>query len=580
VTIALAEIIAEERRKLDLRIAQAEQREIELTKAERWAADPIACLNSGGIRIASKFNELEPARMVTLELYPHQVELLSDWIDLDALTPGMPVRFRNVAAEKSRQDGYTVAFAAAIWWALHFHQVSLGAIHQELGDIDDGGPRSTWKSLFGKVRYIERHYDRGMIGELEPLIFRTHPSKIESPATAAVIYGEGRVDDPFRGMTLDGILVDEAAFVQHGEAVFAAIGEACPQGKALISTVQGDDTIHARIIDSRPKGWRIRRDHWTKHPIYSKGLHVAGEDPDCRLCEGNRQGVAWSAEDPQCHRFPGKPTSPWYDEAVLDKTNAQVARELDIDRAGALTARVYPEFSTETHVVAELSPPMLDGSRLELAWDFGTDVTAVVICEDLPRAFCIHGCVELGQDFGTSATASLVAAAIRDFCVEKLGLRREVLTPQRTRQWHSVGDPSGGHSQTPNALPEFEEYRKVGFDIVAPPHRMTARAETNIRALQRLLLGYPKPLLLSEATAPNLISHFRNNVWPTDSQGQRRIGATTPEDNIHNHSLRALAYLVVSKFPPPDERSQAPALPPGHDPGEMIEGGLRYGMPL
>jgi hypothetical protein len=559
-------------------IIEAERRKIE----ERWgnenyALDPIACLNSGAIKIASKFGPLGQSTPITLELYEHQVEIAQAWIDCDHLAATGELRFRDLADEKSRQMGFTWEEAALIWWTLHFHGCQGGAMHQRLADIDDGGSRSTHKSLFGKVRYIDRHYDHSILPGLEPLVFRTHPSKIESPQTGGVVYGEGQVDDAFRGMTLDYCVMDETAFIEHGELVYASITEACKSGKMLGSTVNGDGTIHARIIDARPKGWTIFRHHWSQHPVYSVGLHVAGEDPKCAMCEGNRQGIHWSAENPQAHRYPGKLTSPWYDEAVLDMTHAQVCRELDIDRAGALAARVYPEFA-DTHIVPALTlPPRL--SAIEIAWDFGTDTTVAVICEDTPAEYLVHGCVELGTDHGTSATASLVAAAIRAFCADALGIDPQFLTPNWTRRWYCVGDPAGGHAATPNSRTEFEEFRKVGFEIQAPPTRLTARAETNIRAVQRLLLGHPKQLLISQATADNFIIHARNNVWPTDAVGNRRIGSTTPYDDVHDHSLRAFAYLVVTKFEPPDEREHQ-----GHDPqddrDEMLVGDLAYGMAL
>jgi hypothetical protein len=562
----LEQIIEEERRKIEERWG-----------TESFALDPIACLNSGAIKIASKFGDLGQATPVTLTLYDHQVELAQAWIDCPPLLSTGALRFRDVADEKSRQMGITWLFASLVWWTLHFHGSVGGAMHQRLADIDDGGERSTLRSLFGKVRYIERRYDKTILPGLEPLVFRTHPSKIESPQTGGVIYGEGQVDDPFRGMTLDYCLLDETAFIEHGEVVYASITEACKSGKALGSTVNGDGTIHARIVDARPKGWKIFRHHWSQHPVYSVGLHVAGERADCAMCEGNRQGIAWNAERPQAHRYPGKATSPWYDEAVLDMTHAQVCRELDIDRAGALAARVYPELA-DVHIAPALTlPPRL--SAIELAWDFGSDTTAVVVCEDTPAAYLVHGVVKLGSNHGTTATASLVAAAIRAFCADVLGLDPEFLTSNWTRRWYCAGDPAGSHAATPNSRPEFEEYRKVGFEIQAPANRLTARAETNIRAVQRLLLGHPKPLLISQATADDFIIDFRNNVWPTDAVGNRRIGSTTPLDDKHNHAMRAFAYLVVTKFAPPDERERQ-----GHDPkedaDELLSGGLTYGMAM
>src|SRR5581483_12159350 len=113
-------------------------------------------------------------------------------------------------------------------------------------------------------------------------------AKVENPANGAVVVGEGQTDNPGRGSTFDFVLGDEFAFVEHGEKVYAALDEACPDGKALFSTVDGDANAHARICDEKPQGWTYLRLHWSTHPVYSQGVHVAGEQPDsCALCAGN-----------------------------------------------------------------------------------------------------------------------------------------------------------------------------------------------------------------------------------------------------------------------------------------------------
>lgn len=576
----LSEIIEQERRALELRWAQEEQRAIELTEAEKWARDPLDWVNAH-VYIASKFSEAgQPAaiRTVKMTLFPDQEETIASWLDLEQLAATGELHFRNMALDKSRQIGETWAFVAVIVWALHYHTVRGLVMSLRDAEVQDQG--WTIDSLFGRAKFIDEHLDRGIAG-LGRFHFKPggkDPATITNLSRGSIVVGECQRDDPGRGKTYDFELVDEAAHIQHGEKVYAALSEACKNGKALASTPYGDGNMHARIVDARPRGWRILRHHWSTHPIYSVGLHVAGEEPECALCEGNRQGVAWNAEDPQAHRYPGKLTSPWYDEAVLDKTDAQVAQELDIDRAGALAARVFPEFSGDVHLAPALAlPPQF--SSLELAWDFGLDCTSVVVCEDTPAEYLVHGCVELGSLLGTSASPSLVAAAIRAFCADVLGLDPQFLSSNWTRRWHCVGDPSGGHPSGPHAQRYFEEYRKVGFEIEAPPQRLVSRAETSILAVQRLLLGHPKPLRVSQETADNFAAHARNNVWPTDAVGNRRIGSTTPLDDQHNHALRAFAYLIVAKFPPPDERERQ-GQAPDYDRDEMLEGGLSYEMAL
>lgn len=579
---SLADVAAAAARELELEYARAEEREVELTEAEKWARDPVGWINAF-VWIASVFSDdgirkkVRPARM---HLFPSQQHTIDAYIDLAHLAATGELVFRNIDAEKSRQIGETWLFAALFTWILHYHPGSIGgALHTNGAEIDDGGERNTIKSLFGKIRYIDRKLDRGRIPGLGRLRFypvsAQGPARVENLSNTAVIYGEGQKDNPFRGFTLDYLLVDEAAFVRHGELVYAAIDDACPDGKALVSTVNGDDNIHARIADEQPEGWTYLRLHWSEHPVYARGLHVASAleidqsgmpirgsvaepgDPDCPLCQGTLAGLEWTARDPRAHRYPGKLTSPWYDKAISGKTDEQVAREYDIDREGALGARVFSEFQTDRHVIAA-GIPFDESLPVELAWDFGLDTTAVVVLQDAPRELRAIGLLEMGDEHGSTATPERVAAALRDY-LAYLGVERRLLTPGWTRRIQGIGDPAGDGRSTQTGISDIQAYSKQGFSIDTPPRYLTAKVETTIASVKRLLLGTPKPLLICGVNAGELGRHFRNNTWPVDPvSGKRRKGATKPEDDVHNHALRALAYYAVRKYPPPVE----------HDPDE------------
>jgi hypothetical protein len=88
---------------------------------------------------------------------------------------------------------------------------------------------------------------------------------------------------------------------------------------------------------------------------------------------------------------------------------------------------------------------------------------------------------------------------------------------------------------------------------------------------------------VSAATAPQFVAHMRNNRWPVDARGRRRPGATKPEDDQHNHMMRAFAYLAVAKFPPPiDPDAHEPSRPAERQRGDsgILDEGIRYGMTL
>lgn len=586
-------------RSVELELAAAEERAVDLTEQEKWARDPIGWINAH-VSIASRFandgTELpgRKLRAVRMRLFPDQVATIEAVIDLPHLQKTGELVWRNTAIEKSRQIGETWLFAALVAWAVHHHPVTGLAMHTKGGKIDDGGERNTVESLFGRVRYIDRRLDRGRLTYLTAALrfrpFSRDPAKIENPSNGAIVVGEGQTDNPGRGSTFDFVLGDEFAFVEHGERVYAALDEACPDGKILFSTVQGDNNAHARICDEKPLGWTYLRLHWSTHPVYSRGLHVAGADAGCAMCAGNCAHVEWNARDPRAHRFPGKLTSPWYDQRVIGKTLEQVAEELDIDREGALAARVYREFSSTVHVV-ETGIAYDEYLPLELAWDYGLDTTSVIFLQDAPAEVRALGIVEVGDLHGTSATPETVAAEIRRFAVDELGVPANLVTKEWTSKWPAVGDPAGHSRSLETNRPLVTAYRRLGFVIGRPSSRLTRSVDTSINSVKRLLLGTPKPLRICGVKADPLARHLRNNTWPTDASGHRRLGATTPLDDEHNHAGRALAYWAVDRYPPIGDHDEQPPRPDDDEPAtpEPLErrrrmrgddAPLGYGAPL
>jgi hypothetical protein len=604
----ISDVVAGGLRELEIVWANEEERELELTATERYARDPIAWIEETPIWVASKFGEGGRVRPVKFRLFPSQRQTIEAWIDLEHLRDTGELRLRNFLSEKSRQIGETWGFAVILTWLLHFHRAQGLAMHRKGAEIDDGGQRSTVKSLFGKIRYIDlrlgssnglpeprRRDQLPGLGRFAHRPFSRDPAKVENLDNGSVLFGEGQIDDPGRGATLDYALVDEAPFVEHGEKVHAALDEACPNGKAYIGTVNGDSNFHARLCDAKPKGYIYLRLHWSDHPIYNRGLHIAGEDPDCLLCIGTRAGLGWNPEEPRAHRYPGRLTSPWYDERVIGKTDEQVANELDIDRERALSGRVYSEFSTDVHVIADGIPydPALE-HKLELAWDFGLDATSVIVCQDAPAEYRVIGILEMGDLFGTSATPELVSDALRAYLVE-LGVDPGRVSPDWTKRIYGVGDPAGAARTLATNRPLVADYHRQGFQITKPPARLSRTVDQSIRAVKRLLLGTPKPLRVCGVKADAFARHMRNNTWPKDINGYRRPGSTTPLDDVHNHAARAFAYLILAKWGAPaeehplegdhwddtDPEQRGPANLERRRSGAMypeLDGGLDFGM--
>lgn len=548
---ALAQIAADARRALELSWAGADQRQVELTQRERYARDPIGWMQSGHLWIASKHTDTGRIRPVRFDPYPDQIRTVEEWIDLERLAHSGELTFAaNLILEKSRQIGETWLFAVIDHWILHHHVATGLFMHQRAAEVAD----REWstKSFFGRIRYIDQRLDRSQLpwlGELSFRPFSSEPAMVVNAKTGSLLYGECQRDDPGRGQTLDYAQVDEAARVQHGEAVHAALDDACPVGKVYLSTPEGEGNMHARLAEEKPMGWVYLRQHWSTHPVYGQGAHLAGHDPDCVMCEGNRQKVAWNSREPRAHRYPGKVTSPWYDQAVIGKTDQQVASELDIDRERSLGGRVYTEFDSAIHVVAAGIAYDPDLGVPELAWDYGLDTTAVVVLQQAVEDVRVIGMLEMGDQHGTEpATPANVAAELRLY-LQELGVPELETKPEFTRLWRAVGDPAGHARSTETGKPWVNQYRRQGFNIQKPPSRLTARQEYGVIAVAQLLVGSPKALRVCGVNADTFARRMRGNRWHTDRLGTvsapRRL-----EDDINNHATSALRYWALATFPP------------------------------
>lgn len=550
----------------ELTLAAQRQETKHLTSRQRYALDPFALLDDGHVRILGVTGQVD-----VFHPYDHQRETLIQWMDLDHLRSTARLNFRNVHIEKSRQMGETWIFAYGCWWALTFHNVQGIVMHREWGFVDDGGEKNTPNSLFGKIRFINRLVDAGAAGFTRPQMTFRGP---QAPGGAAVrvvgrpesyIAGSGQGQDPARGSRLQFAVVDEAAHIPYSERVHQSLGDACPDGKAYNSTPMGSSNAFARIRRERPVGWSFLRFHWSQHPIYGEGQHVAGEDPEtCDLC---RETVAGIRPPTGGHRYPGKLTSPWYERRIADKTDDQVASEYDIDYVGSLSARVFPEWQPEQHVWSgpgKLFDPAL---RVELGWDFGiSDPTSIVICQDASDSFRVVG------EFETNgATPDQVAAGLIEI-LGRLGIAHP-LTREWTRQILAIGDVSGGRKEATSGSTLFADYATHGWAISGQLHLISR----TINAVKRLLRGYPKPLLVDGDECPQFVEHMASLRWPTDTKGDKRPGATEPYHDEHSHMTSAFRYLIAHKFPPPSDDQALP--PPPWEPYDgVVEPGVRPGM--
>jgi hypothetical protein len=553
-----------------LQVATTRQHGAELTARQRYALDPFALLG-GHVRILDEHGEA-----TIFVPYDHQLGTLAGWIDIDHLARTGRLQFSDELIEKSRQMGETWILAYGCLWAITFHSVRGLVQHLRQAKVDDGGERNTTESFFGKVRYLWRNTSWDAAGLSRPRL-RFGPFGGGRDAMIrnddrpdAFIVGSGQSDDPGRGGRYDFYIGDEHAHIERTEKVHEAVSFGCPSGKVYNSTPNGQSNVFYRIRRDRPAGWTIKRYHWSAHPVYGAGAHLAAiqgsprtGDPSCVQCAATLAGLAWPQGG---HRYPGKLTSPWYEAQIADLTDSQVARQLDIDYVGSLEARVYAEWSPERHISdRRLFDPHLP---VCMGWDFGiTHPTSVTICQNAPDSLRVVG------EFETSdATPDQVVDGVTAILA---GLPvAHPLTREWLRQILCVGDIAGKARSANTGTSLWDDYATHGFVMTGK----WSLIDPTIVAVKRLLRGVPKPLLVDGAACPKFCEHAANNTYPTDTEGKRRPGASEPLDDEHNHQMRGFAYLVTHLFPPPGD-DQAMPPPPAQD-WQGASRGIRPGMAL
>jgi hypothetical protein len=197
---------------------------------------------------------------------------------------------------------------------------------------------------------------------------------------------------------------------------------------------------------------------------------------------------------------------------------------------------------------------------LQLAFDFGLDATTVPVIQESSDEVRVIGLFEAGDLFGSQATPDAVISGLRAY-LEAIGVPGEVL--ERLEDVRVIGDRAGRARSTQTGVSDIQAYRTRGLNIQTPPDHLVRVVDTSITAVKLLLAGLPKDLRVCGVNGKAFTHHIRHNVWPMDAQGNRRVGATAPLDNVHNHSMRAFAYWAVATHPPQGAGEAEMSVPQG-----------------
>lgn len=381
--------------------------------------------------------------------------------------------------------------------------------------VDDGGSNSTYQSLLGKVRFLWERLPEPLRARLEFSYLKVH-----NPDTGSTIVGESSGSEAGRGGTFRRVLLDEAAFIPHGESVYAAVRQACPQGLILVSTPHGKGNVFYRIRSQEGAGFRMIRMHWRDHPE--------------RRCDCS------PSDDPAKHR------GCWYANACEDLTPLQIARELNISYEESVGGQVW--YGWNDAFVGNV--PFIPELAVHRAWDFGVgDQTAILFCQ-IPILHTATGKAKKQiRIFDAYRNSGQGALHYREVCAEKAKDYGGVPV-------YDVGDPHNLASRD-SALTSWQvnlKDDKHAYKIYVQPSECRGIdyevVLDNARKFMSLIEcqdGEHRPRLLVGRSLRALIQCFEGWHYRCDDEG--RIVGEKPIHDPMSHWMDAYKYQAWTADP-------------------------------
>jgi len=290
---------------------------------------------------------------------------------------------RDEARPKSRGTGASWMGLSVIEWFWHFRDYQSFLVVSRKQELVD--KRGDPKALFWKLDFLHRHQPKWLLpsgrwlGNKDPNRKEMH---LENPDNASVIDGESTTDNLAVGDRRTAIMIDE----------FGPFGA---DGYAVLTGTR--DVTNCRMFYSTPRGQNAFYDvctkldahvmylHWSRHPIFSRGLYTTDErtgdvvlldrwrgEVEVKGDGGARRLVRLPDEYPfvldpsdSLTTLPGytgpKLRSPWYDHQCRRCANErEIAQELDIDFVGSDYPFFDPKF-IENLRKQYCRPPLLVG---------------------------------------------------------------------------------------------------------------------------------------------------------------------------------------------------------------------------
>jgi hypothetical protein len=379
----------------------------------------------------------------------------------------------------------------------------------DAGLVDDGGENSTPDSLFGRVRFAYQYLPDWLRNFL-PVYFSKN--RIICPRNESYIVGDSRKGNIGRGGTYEEGTIDEAAYIEFGEASLASLRPAAKRIN-LVSTPNGRRNMFGRVRFDRESGFAIETYHWTDHPERAIG-------------KWRDQAGFWR--------------SPWYDAKTRDLTDERRAREYDLDYTTSLSGLVYKEFRVIAPPLGQVVPagelPFNPALPLGIGIDFGhaRKTGAILVQQVGPRLHVIADFEGKHRDSGSNARD--LAALVR-----AVGFTR----PLSHELLELLPDPAAQHDETGSGHSILSYYSAVGFKNWRFPMLSGPQSVRLGIALVREKLIAGEILISDRCTS--LIDRIQDYRYPTDPRTED-IRGDNPVHDMASHIMDALRYAVTSLF--------------------------------
>lgn len=448
---------------------------------------------------------------------PHQEDIV--WEVLEAYlaqdADGRPQR-RTIFVEKARDIGATWILLALVVWLWLYEKGFSWHFGSRNDDLVDKNPGSRDEdTLLGRIELIVD----ALPPYLRPLGFDLMDKEKRqkhlwiNPENGNRLTGETANPNFGRQQRKTGLLFDELAFAEHQQAIIRGTADLCRV--RVVVTTPDPDAEACKELMRRP-GVRVLSHHWSVHP---------------------------------------EKTVAWYEEQRLDRSEEEIANELDLSWEGGSERRIYPEWDAVTRGVFGFRP----GHYLWGGVDFGrSDPTGLIIGQEDPatgRVRILLSYLRAGEQidfflpfFGTPATSGLHTYGAHEIAIFN-----------RIREWAKLsggitwfGDPAGAQLTQAANQSVLDILTSKGVTIYTDP-RIVNHDERQTRC--KLLL---RNCDVNIGDCRQLDLGMRNYRRPArrDSVGYQKKAL-----HAHSHLPTALEYVAVNRHLLSGTRRPVKALP-------------------